>query len=189
MAARSLLFTLTRNARRGKKVPFRSISSSIEAVEEEPITRTHEDEFAQEEKDDLKSRIFRLRLPKRSVTNVLQKWVSEGNNITVADLRSISRDLRRSHRYKHALELFHSQNGILRLALKNIDSSYACRLLFQAISLEKDMIEYDSIEHLAFYHIFWLSSSYSAAVKMRLFLRPHIEKCTVDHSPVPLHAS
>ncbi|KAL0384425.1 UNVERIFIED_CONTAM: Pentatricopeptide repeat-containing protein, mitochondrial [Sesamum radiatum] len=126
MAARSLLLTLTRNARKGNKVPFRSISSSIEAVEEEPITRTHEDEFTEEEKDDLKSRIFRLRLPKRSVTNVLQKWVSEGNNITVADLRSISRDLRRSHRYKHALEI--SEWMVNHDEYQLSDSDYAIRI-------------------------------------------------------------
>lgn len=102
------VFCICRNARRDKKIPFRSISSSIEAVKQEPIRGTHEvsmDEFTEEEKDDLKSRIFRLSLPKRSVTNVLQKWVSEGHIITLSDLRSISRDLRRSRRYKHALEV------------------------------------------------------------------------------------
>ncbi|KAK4438120.1 Pentatricopeptide repeat-containing protein, mitochondrial [Sesamum alatum] len=129
MAARSLLLTLTRNAQRSRKVPFRSISSSIEAVEEEAITRTHEanaDEFAEEEKDDLKSRIFRLRLPKRSVTNVLQKWISEGKNITVADLRSISRDLRRSHRYKHALEI--SEWMVSHDEYQLSESDYAIRI-------------------------------------------------------------
>ncbi|KAL2254456.1 UNVERIFIED_CONTAM: Pentatricopeptide repeat-containing protein, mitochondrial [Sesamum indicum] len=126
MAARSLLLTLTRNARSGKKVPFRSISSSIEAFEEGPIMRTHEDEFTEEERDDLKSRIFRLRLPKRSVTNVLQKWVSEGNNITVADLRSISRDLRRSHRYKHALEI--SEWMVNHDEYQLSDTDYAIRI-------------------------------------------------------------
>ncbi|KAL3814388.1 hypothetical protein ACJIZ3_015656 [Penstemon smallii] len=104
MAARSLFLALTRNA--NKRVPFRSISSTSEAVHPEAIINTsHESEDEEEEKDDLKSRIFRLRLPKRSVTNVLQKWVDEGRKITASDLRSISIDLRRSHRYKHALEI------------------------------------------------------------------------------------
>ncbi|KAK4476920.1 hypothetical protein RD792_016087 [Penstemon davidsonii] len=104
MAARSLFLAFTRNA--NKTVPFRSISSTSEAVHSEPIINTsHESEDEEEEKDDLKSRIFRLRLPKRSVTNVLQKWVDEGRKITASDLRSISIDLRRSHRYKHALEI------------------------------------------------------------------------------------
>lgn len=58
-----------------------------------------------QENDDLKSRIFRVRLPKRSVTNVLQNWVSEGNQITLSELRHISKDLRKSQRYKHALEV------------------------------------------------------------------------------------
>ncbi|XP_062077051.1 pentatricopeptide repeat-containing protein At5g09450, mitochondrial isoform X1 [Humulus lupulus] len=57
------------------------------------------------EKDDLKSRIFRLRQPKRSVANVLQKWINEGNQINISELRQISKDLRKFQRYKHALEI------------------------------------------------------------------------------------
>lgn len=97
-----------RNSGRGKGIPFRSISSIIGAVNQDPVTIAIDgsrDEFAEDDKDDLKSRIFRLRLPKRSVTNVLEKWVNEGRQITISDLRAISRDLRRSHRYKHALEV------------------------------------------------------------------------------------
>ncbi|KAL6515328.1 hypothetical protein OROHE_018960 [Orobanche hederae] len=111
MAARTLFLSLSRNARRENKIPFRSISSSIQGVRQEPITTTLEkscvDELTEEDdvKDDLKGRVFRVRLPKRSVTNVLQKWISEGNEITISDLRNISRDLRRSRRYKHALEI------------------------------------------------------------------------------------
>lgn len=55
--------------------------------------------------DDLMSRLSRLRLPKRSATNVLQKWVSEGNHISMSELRDISKELRKSQRYKHALEV------------------------------------------------------------------------------------
>lgn len=58
-----------------------------------------------EETNDLKSRIFRLRLPKRSATNVLQRWTSEGNQVTITELRTISKELRRIQRYKHALEV------------------------------------------------------------------------------------
>lgn len=90
---------------------FRSLSSSssdeVSDMRQEFITRTEfvDDEADIEEKDDLKSRIFRVRLPKRSVTNVLQRWVGEGNQITISDLRTISKDLRKSHRYKHAFEV------------------------------------------------------------------------------------
>ena len=55
--------------------------------------------------DDLKDRIFRLRLPKRSATNIIQKWVAEGNTVTASELRNISKELRKSQRYKHALEV------------------------------------------------------------------------------------
>ncbi|XP_073063907.1 pentatricopeptide repeat-containing protein At5g09450, mitochondrial-like [Primulina eburnea] len=70
---------------------FRPFSSSTEAV------IIHGEKNAdgcgeEEKKDDLRSRIFRVRLPKRSATYVLQKWVNEGREITVSELRNISRD-------------------------------------------------------------------------------------------------
>ncbi|GAB2223336.1 hypothetical protein Droror1_Dr00017477 [Drosera rotundifolia] len=40
-------------------------------------------------RDDLRSRIFRLRLPKRSATVVINKWVREGNRVEVSQLRDI----------------------------------------------------------------------------------------------------
>ena len=55
--------------------------------------------------DNLRSRIFRLKPTKRSVTNVIQRWLSEGNQISISDLRHISKDLKKSHRYKHTLEV------------------------------------------------------------------------------------
>ncbi|KAM1291305.1 hypothetical protein EV1_018225 [Malus domestica] len=56
-------------------------------------------EFVQdyEESDNLNSRVFRLRQPKRSASNVPQRWVSEGNPISISDLRQISKDLSKSH--------------------------------------------------------------------------------------------
>lgn len=65
----------------------------------------HEESLDSQETDDLRSRIFRLRQPKRSATNVLHRWVSEGNQITISELRQISKELRKSQRYKHALEV------------------------------------------------------------------------------------
>ncbi|KAI0507085.1 hypothetical protein KFK09_013203 [Dendrobium nobile] len=54
--------------------------------------------------DDLRSRIFRLRFPKRSAKVVIDKWIAEGRKATASELRKIARDLRRSQRFKHALE-------------------------------------------------------------------------------------
>uniref|UniRef100_A0A1J3HS08 Pentatricopeptide repeat-containing protein, mitochondrial n=2 Tax=Noccaea caerulescens TaxID=107243 RepID=A0A1J3HS08_NOCCA len=79
-----------------------------------------------EEKDDLKSRIFRLRLPKRSVTTVLEKWAGEGNQITVNELREISRELRRTRRYKHALEV--TEWMVQHEESKISDADYASRI-------------------------------------------------------------
>ncbi|BAT97616.1 hypothetical protein VIGAN_09111800 [Vigna angularis var. angularis] len=44
------------------------------------------------------SKILRLRLPKRSATNILQKWVLQGNPVTLSQLQDISKELRRSQR-------------------------------------------------------------------------------------------
>lgn len=74
----------------------------------------------------MRSRIFRVRLPKRSVSNVLQRWVNEGRDITVYELRNISRDLSRSHRYKHALEV--SEWMVSHEEFQLSDSDYAVRI-------------------------------------------------------------
>ena len=60
----------------------------------------------EEDGDDLRSRIFRLGLAKRSATAALEKWSGEGRAAPAAELRRIARDLSRVRRYKHALEVW-----------------------------------------------------------------------------------
>ena len=62
------------------------------------------DDFVKPE-GDLRSRIFRLRFPKRSATEAVERWVEEGGKVSVQELRQITRELRRAQRYKHALEV------------------------------------------------------------------------------------
>ncbi|WRX14913.1 Pentatricopeptide repeat - like 10, partial [Theobroma cacao] len=78
------------------------------------------------ETDDLKSRIFWLRLPKRSATTVIEKWVGEGNRVSISDLRQISKELRKSQRFKHALEI--SEWMVTHEEYKLSDSDYAIRI-------------------------------------------------------------
>lgn len=87
--------------------PLSSTASKLEIVyDESPISAAEdESDCGSGGVDDLKSRILRLRLPKRSATNVIEKWINEGHRITSYDLRHISKELRKSHRYKHALEV------------------------------------------------------------------------------------
>ncbi|KAL6845718.1 hypothetical protein ACP4OV_024293 [Aristida adscensionis] len=59
----------------------------------------------EEEGDDLRTRLFRLGLAKRSATAALEKWAGEGRATPAAELRRIARDLSRARRYKHALEV------------------------------------------------------------------------------------
>lgn len=127
MAARSLFLSIKRNCSSsssiGEGVVFRSLSSGALKSDclEEPLN-SHEND----DDDDLKSRIFRLRLPKRSVTNVLQKWVGEGNTVTASELRSISKQLRKSQRYKHALEI--TEWMITHQDFELSDSDYTVRI-------------------------------------------------------------
>jgi hypothetical protein len=84
----------------------RFVSSSVPKPEIVSVSGdTEEESGGDSDGDDLKSRIFRLRLPKRSATNVIQKWVNEGREVKLEDLRGIGKELRRSRRYKHALEV------------------------------------------------------------------------------------
>lgn len=103
--------------------PFSSPATKAEIVFDEPPISVEQEESID---DDLKSRIFRLRLPKRSVTNVLQNWVSEGHKISASDLRRISKELRQSHRFKHALEL--SEWMVAHDEFQMSDSDYAIRI-------------------------------------------------------------
>ncbi|KAG9157609.1 hypothetical protein Leryth_014136 [Lithospermum erythrorhizon] len=76
--------------------------------------------------DDLKTRIFCLRMPKRSATNVLERWVGEGRKIDISDLRSISKELRQSQRFKHALEI--SEWMVSHDEFEITDSDFAVRV-------------------------------------------------------------
>ncbi|KAD4179345.1 hypothetical protein E3N88_27936 [Mikania micrantha] len=103
-----------------------SIALKSEVVHDEPSISVPVEEFDGGGGDDLKCRIFRLRLPKRSATNVIEKWINEGNQITIHDLRRISKELRKSHRFKHALEL--SEWMVSHKEFELSDSDYASRI-------------------------------------------------------------
>ncbi|KAI3910981.1 hypothetical protein MKW92_012309 [Papaver armeniacum] len=71
------------------------------------ITNHIEEESENQENDDnLKTRLLKLRFPKRSATTAIQNWINEGNQVTLPELRQLAKDLNKSHRFKHALEYF-----------------------------------------------------------------------------------
>ncbi|KAL8130149.1 hypothetical protein V2J09_019304 [Rumex salicifolius] len=109
-------------------VPECSKSFSTDAVRSESSAAIVVEETSgnSESKDDLRSRIFRLRLPKRSATTVIENWVTQGNPVSISELRSISRELRRLQRYKHALEI--SEWMVSHDDFKLLDSDYAVRI-------------------------------------------------------------
>lgn len=76
--------------------PISSLTSAVDILDESSISP---------KKYDLQSRIFELKFSRRSATTVLQNWVDERYKVTVFDLRRISKQLVKSHRYKHALEI------------------------------------------------------------------------------------
>ncbi|WCJ18818.1 Pentatricopeptide repeat-containing protein At5g09450 mitochondrial [Euphorbia peplus] len=114
MASGSLLSTLRRASEKGSK--FRRLLSSGAEI---AVEDSNED-------DDLRCRIFRLRLPKRSATNIIQKWINEGNSVTAAELRNISKELRKYQRFKHALEI--SEWMVANKEFELSDSDYAARI-------------------------------------------------------------
>ncbi|KAK0591061.1 hypothetical protein LWI29_035144 [Acer saccharum] len=129
MAARSFLFNLQRtryttinNCNRGSgSFPYSRFLSSGALKSE-----FFEDSSNSQEKNDLRSRIFSLRLPKRSAINVIHRWVSEGNQTNILELRQILKDLRNSQRYKHALEI--SEWIVTHKEFVTSDSDYAARI-------------------------------------------------------------
>ncbi|KAL5787747.1 hypothetical protein ACOSP7_004696 [Xanthoceras sorbifolium] len=119
---RTRLYTTINNCNRGSgSFPISRFLSSGALRSE-----FFEDASNSHESNDLRSRIFRLRLPKRSAINVIQRWVSEGNQPSIFELRQILRDLRNSQRYKHALEI--SEWMVTREEFVLSDSDYATRI-------------------------------------------------------------
>ncbi|KAA3488566.1 pentatricopeptide repeat-containing protein mitochondrial-like [Gossypium australe] len=118
MASRSLFLSLGR--RSSQRCMSRLLSSGSVSTE------YTDDYINNSETDDLRSRIFRLRLPKRSATTVIEKWVGEGNRVSISDLRQISKDLRKSQRFKHALEV--SEWMVSHEEYKLSDTDYAIRI-------------------------------------------------------------
>ncbi|XP_047336823.1 pentatricopeptide repeat-containing protein At5g09450, mitochondrial [Impatiens glandulifera] len=128
-SARSIFISLTRNSRNRTTGVSRSLSSSSASRENEIDSVDSPDSLVVAENienDDLKSQIIRLRLPKRSATTVLEKWVSQGKQLTGSDLRDISRELRKFQRYKHALEI--SEWMIAHKEFEVSDSDFATRI-------------------------------------------------------------
>ncbi|KAI9178123.1 hypothetical protein LWI28_022988 [Acer negundo] len=129
MAARSFLFNLKRTRyttinncnRDSGSFPYSRFLSSGALKSE-----FFEDSSNSQKKNDLRSRIFSLRLPKRSAINVIHRWVSEGNKTNILELRQILKDLRNSQRYKHALEI--SEWIITHEEFVTSDSDYAARI-------------------------------------------------------------
>ncbi|TXG53986.1 hypothetical protein EZV62_019242 [Acer yangbiense] len=105
MAARSFLFNL-------KQTRYTTINNCNRGSGSFPCSRFlssgalksefFEDSSNSQEKNDLRSRIFSLRLPKRSAINVIHRWVSEGNQTNILELRQILKDLRNSQLMKSA---------------------------------------------------------------------------------------
>ncbi|XP_047067313.1 pentatricopeptide repeat-containing protein At5g09450, mitochondrial-like [Lolium rigidum] len=94
--------------------PLSSSSSSAASTAETPFPAAATPGIAADvdeavivggEGDDLRSRVFRLRLAKRSATEALGKWAGEGRAAPAPELRRIARDLSRARRFKHALEV------------------------------------------------------------------------------------
>ncbi|KAF9663393.1 hypothetical protein SADUNF_Sadunf17G0045200 [Salix dunnii] len=151
MASGSLLLSLSRSKlgslcalEKWKPVRFLSsggaLRSASEFLEEEELN-------SKENEDDLKGRIFRLRLPKRSVTNVIDKWIREGNAVSASQLRHISKELRKSQRFKHALERQHNCWVDIALKLKNLCLTVSCEIQISEWMVTHEEFELSDTDH------------------------------------------
>ncbi|XP_020255830.1 pentatricopeptide repeat-containing protein At5g27460-like isoform X2 [Asparagus officinalis] len=95
--------------------------------------------------DDLRSRIFRLRFPKRSATSALDKWVGEGNTVAQSELRQIAKDLNRSKRYKHALEIMTWMESQGNFQMRAPDHATKLELITKVHSLSEAEAYFDRL--------------------------------------------
>ncbi|KAJ4967483.1 hypothetical protein NE237_019332 [Protea cynaroides] len=124
MAIRSLFSSLRRKCSQNPSLEEKGLWRSLSSC----VLTSDELEESPSPKDDLKSRILRLRFPKRSATAAIQKWVGEGNKVTLSELRQISKHLRKSQRYKHALEILTWMEAQKSFQMRMSAADYATRL-------------------------------------------------------------
>ncbi|XP_020580922.1 pentatricopeptide repeat-containing protein At5g27460 [Phalaenopsis equestris] len=142
----------------GRAIPFTLIGSSRcfsspTAPTSERIDFPFEDDessssFAKSP-DDLRSRIFRLRFPKRSATAVIEKWVAEGRKASSQELRRIAMDLRRSQRFKHALEIFMWLDSQSSFQASAADQAAKLDLIIKVDSLANAELYFEQISNTA----------------------------------------
>ncbi|XP_020706068.1 pentatricopeptide repeat-containing protein At5g27460 [Dendrobium catenatum] len=99
--------------------------------------------------DDLRSRIFRLRFPKRSATVVIDKWIAEGRKATAPELRKIARDLRRLQRFKHALEIFMWMESRSGFQASTADQAAKVDLIIKVDGIANAELHFEQISHRA----------------------------------------
>ncbi|XP_050254410.1 pentatricopeptide repeat-containing protein At5g27460 [Quercus robur] len=99
MANRSLFTTLIRRVKHqlGATSPWRPISSKSS-----PLNVTAQSGIGNK---DLMSEILRLKSPKRSAITLLQNRAEQGHKLSISELRRITRQLIKSKRHDHALEI------------------------------------------------------------------------------------
>ncbi|KAI3992898.1 hypothetical protein MKX01_034248 [Papaver californicum] len=127
MAIRSSSSSLLSNLRKYQSKTLSLLSFSKASFSSSSLNNHIEEESENQENDDnLKTRLFKLRFPKRSATTAIQKWINEGNQVTLPELRQLAKDLNKSHRFKHALEI--SEWVVTRKEFELSDTDYATRI-------------------------------------------------------------
>ncbi|XP_071717050.1 pentatricopeptide repeat-containing protein At5g27460 [Rutidosis leptorrhynchoides] len=86
---------------------------------------------------DIKSKLLFLVHPRRSATNVINNWVSNGRKVSIYDLRDISKQLVHRQRYKHALEVMKWMEEQERFKLSEADHALRLELTIKAGTLKE----------------------------------------------------
>ncbi|KAJ1700132.1 hypothetical protein LUZ63_008644 [Rhynchospora breviuscula] len=136
--------------------------------------------------DDLRSRLLRLRFPKRSATAALERWVAEGREAPAGALREAVGDLSRCGQYKHALEVSEWMKLHHESDLSGNDYGIRIDLLTKVFGLNSAEDFFNTLTskpieaYTAMLHHFASSKSVDKAEK--LFAKMKSENVCTDHT-------
>ncbi|CDP14775.1 unnamed protein product [Coffea canephora] len=125
--------------------PFSFFCSSATAVPSPTSTPSSSASSDSVPKDSLFTRLVRVRKPKDSVPQVLQKWVDEGREVDLDNVRIIIKYFRSYKRYSYALPVSEWINSIQHSKLKPADAAVHLDLIAKVHGLEQAEKYFESL--------------------------------------------
>nr|XP_027061171.1 pentatricopeptide repeat-containing protein At2g20710, mitochondrial-like isoform X1 [Coffea arabica] len=117
--------------------PLSFFCSTATAVPSPTSSPSSPDSSESVPKDSLFARLVRVRKPKDSIPQVLQKWVDEGREVDLDNVRIIIKSFRSYKRYSYALRVSEWINSIQHSKLKPADAAVHLDLIAKVHGLEQ----------------------------------------------------